>query len=58
MKLTKESYLISKGLAQQLLSVLGERWFISRGDGDQDNDDDVIAADKALQAEIEKQEEA
>ena len=34
--------------------VLGERWFVSTDDGDEQNDDEVIAADKLVMAALAK----
>ena len=60
MKLTLDSYTVSRETLEAVLSALGDNWFtlISGRDGyaDEYNNDDVIDADKRLQAELLAQE--
>jgi hypothetical protein len=45
---------ISRMVAEQVLEVLRGRMFLNDGEGDEWNDDEVIAATKMLEAEIER----
>jgi hypothetical protein len=54
-ELTKKEYIISKETLEIVLKALGNNWFVSTGDGDEDNNDEIIAADRVLQAEISAQ---
>jgi hypothetical protein len=53
MDMTKDNYAISKATLSLVLEALSAHWFSSEGEY---NNDDVIAADQALQAEIQAQE--
>jgi hypothetical protein len=53
--LTKEQYTIPRDLMDAVLMVVGSACFIDTGDGDEANDDDVIAVYDRLKAELEKQ---
>lgn len=55
MKFNKKTYTISAETLKLVTEALAANWFISDGE-DEDNNYDVIEADKALTAEIEAQE--
>lgn len=55
MKFNKQSYVISVETLKMVTEALGNHWFYSTEE-DEDNNEDVIAADNALAAEIEAQE--
>ena len=60
MKLSRESYVVSRATLEKVLSALGDNWFSTATDDDgyseSYNNDDVIEADKLLQGELQAQE--
>jgi len=55
MKLTKDKYTVSRETLEIVLAALANNWFRTLYDGecyDEDNNDDIIMADEALQAEL------
>jgi len=60
MTLTLEKYTVSRETLEVVLEALGDNWFssVDEGDGYMEsyNNDDVIEADKRLQAELAAQE--
>lgn len=54
MELKKNEYVVSKETLKMVLDALSAHWF-SYGDDDEYRNEEVIAADEALQAEIEAQ---
>ena len=55
MELEKKEYQISAKTIEMVLSALGNNWFIDLGDGEEDNNDEIIEADKTLRTEVETQ---
>lgn len=56
MNLKKESYQISREVLEFVLKTLDENRFVMPGDGEEDNNDEVIEAHTLLTREIESQE--
>jgi hypothetical protein len=55
MKLTKDTYAVSRATVELVLEVLSDNMFYSE-DGESYNNDDVIATDDAFRSEIQAQE--
>jgi len=56
MEWTKESYIVPQALIKKVSEALRDNWFYSLEDGDQDNNDQIIAASEELDKCIDDQE--
>jgi hypothetical protein len=56
MKLTKEKYTVSRATLEEVIDALNNNWFVSVGDGEEYNNEDVISAQHSLEDELKRQE--
>lgn len=56
MKLSKDTYLISRATLEKAMAALTNNHTRTTGDGGEDNNDDIIEAEAALLAEVRAQE--